>query len=331
MAQELRYDKGESTFDGRAQPDATSADLDTGRVEATSQPSGPVIARSRNSCSRLLIEQGACCSDGRGPPRVGLDPQVQFPEAYVRLLRYRGSTRRPAPGRTSSRTCGWLARSRTSRLGSPEAASWFPSAIRLGRGGRFGRETFVPEPAWLEAIVNAAIHRSYAAGGDHIRVELFDTGWRSRAQAACRASCGSTTSATRGSRETRASPARSRTSGTVELGEGVNRMYEEMGRAGLPEPVFVQTPASVRVTFLADPISARILSALPRGSERFVESRQPHRSVTTTEAIECSACLGRRPSGISSTSSMPACLNGAQVPKRPEGLLADGGRGVLIL
>lgn len=51
---------------------------------------------------------------------------------------------------------------------------WLPSAIRLGRGGRFGRETFEPEPAWLEAIVNGRIHRSFAAGGDHIRVELFD-------------------------------------------------------------------------------------------------------------------------------------------------------------
>jgi hypothetical protein len=59
-----------------------------------------------------------------------------------------------------------------------------------------------------------------------------------------------------------------------------------MGRAGLPEPVFVQTPASVRVTFLADPISARILAALPRGSERFVEHLNRTGRVTTTEAIK---------------------------------------------
>ncbi len=46
------------------------------------------------------------------------------------------------------------------------------------------------------------------------------------------------------------------------------------------------TRASVRVTFLADPISARILAALPRGSERFVEHLNRTGRVTTTEAIE---------------------------------------------
>jgi len=63
-------------------------------------------------------------------------------------------------------------------------------------------------------------------------------------------------------------------------------MYEEMGRAGLPEPVFVQTPASVRVTFLADPISARILAAQPRGSERFVEHLNWTGRLTTSEAFQ---------------------------------------------
>lgn len=31
----------------------------------------------------------------------------------------------------------------------------------------------VPEDVWLEALVNAAMHRSYASYGDHIRVEVF--------------------------------------------------------------------------------------------------------------------------------------------------------------
>ena len=290
MAQELRYDKGESTFDGRAQPDATTADLDTERVDGTSQPSEPLIARTPHSAP-------VACSSTRRARRaptvagllvLGRDPQVHFPEAYVRLLRYRGSTRETG-ARSNVIQDVRLAGPIPEQLDAARRRlrRWLPSVIRLGRGGRFGRETFVPEPAWLEAIVNATIHRSYAAGGDHIRVELFDDRLEiespGRLPGLVRVD---NIRHTRFARNPRIARAVADLGYGRELGEGVNRMYEEMGRAGLPEPVFVQTPASVRVTFLADPISARILAALPRGSERFVEHLNRTGRVTTTEAIE---------------------------------------------
>ena len=40
-------------------------------------------------------------------------------------------------------------------------------------GWQFHRATVIPERVWLEAIVNAVVHRSYSIGGDHIRVSLF--------------------------------------------------------------------------------------------------------------------------------------------------------------
>jgi ATP-dependent DNA helicase RecG len=289
-AQELRYDKGESTFDGRAQPDATMDDVDGERMAAylaairvTERPDAALRARG------LVIDQkGTTLPTVAGLLVLGEDPQGHFPEAYVRLLRYRGSTREtgarsnviqdvrlagPIPDQIDA------ARRRLRR--------WLPSAIRLGRGGRFGRETFVPEPAWLEAIVNATIHRSYAAGGDHIRVELFDDRLEiespGRLPGLVRIE---NIRHTRFARNPRIARAVADLGYGRELGEGVNRMYEEMGRAGLPEPVFAQTSGSVRVTFLADPISARILAALPRGSERFVEHLNRTGRVTTTEAME---------------------------------------------
>jgi ATP-dependent DNA helicase RecG len=290
MAQELRYDKGESTFDGRAQTDATSADLDDERVDAylaairaTDRPDSALRARG------LLIDQkGAGAPTVAGLLVLGLDPQAHFPEAYVRLLRYRGSTRETGARSNVSQDVR-LAGPIPDQIDSARRRlrRWLPSAIRLGRGGRFGRETFVPEPAWLEAIVNATIHRSYAAGGDHIRVELFDDRLEiespGRLPGLVRVD---NIRHTRFARNPRVARAVADLGYGRELGEGVNRMYEEMGRAGLPEPVFVQSPASVRVTFLADPISARILTALPRGSERFVEHLNRTGRVTTTEAIE---------------------------------------------
>jgi ATP-dependent DNA helicase RecG len=289
-AQELRYDKGESTFDGRAVDGARAADLDPELVRRyltaiKSAPRGDTALRARG----LLVEtRGRLVPTVAGVLVLGRDPQASFPEAYVRLLRYKGSSRET--GARSNvlqdvRLTGTIpdqiatARRRLRR--------WLPATTRLGTRGRFNRETFVPEPAWLEAIVNAVIHRSYAIGGDHIRVELFDDRLEiespGRLPGLVRIDNIRTT---RFARNPRIARALADLDYGRELGEGVNRMYEEMGRAGLPEPVFVQTPASLRVTFLADPLSARILAALPPGSERFVEHLNRTGRVTTSQAIQ---------------------------------------------
>jgi len=300
-AQELRYDKGESTFDGRPAPDADDGDLDPDRV-------APYLAAIRSTGRRdaalrargLLVEHaGHLLPTVAGVLVLGRDPQVHFPEAYVRLLRYAGSSRETG-ARSNVVQDVRLAGSIPEQIVAARRRlrRWLPSAVRLGPTGRFGRETFVPEAAWLEAIVNAVIHRSYAIGGDHIRVELFDDRLEiespGRLPGLVRVD---TIRTTRFARNPRIARALADLDYGRELGEGVNRMYEEMGRAGLPEPVFFQSPASLRVTFLADPLSARILAALPPGSERFVEHLSRTGRVTTSQAIQL---LGvSRPTAVS--------------------------------
>ncbi len=289
-AQELRYDKGDSTFDGRPVPEATDADLDQDRVArylAAIRARGPGEAALRGR--GLLAEyRGSLVPTVAGLLVLGRDPQVHFPEAYVRLLRYAGSTREtgarsnvvgdvrlmgPIPDQIAA------ARRRLRR--------WLPAATRLGSAGRFGRESLVPEAAWLEAIVNGVVHRSYAIGGDHIRVELFgdrlEVESPGRLPGLVRID---TIRTTRFARNPRVARALADLDYGRELGEGVNRMYEEMGRAGLPEPAFYQSPASLRVTFRADPVSARILALLPIGSERFAEHLMRTGRVTTSQAMQ---------------------------------------------
>ncbi len=62
--------------------------------------------------------------------------------------------------------------------------------------------------------------------------------------------------------------------------------YGRTPAQGGPHDPSPQTGASLRVTFLADPMSARILAALPRGSERFVEYLNRTGRVTTSQAIQ---------------------------------------------
>jgi len=174
-AQELRYDKGESTFDGSS-TDAEIDDLDPTlvdryrrRVRASSGAEAVLKARGlavqRDQALRPTIA---------GLLVLGSAPQVVLPETSVRLLRYRGSSRE-----TGARANVIADR----RLDGPITAQiqsarrylrrWLPSVIRLEADGRFTTSTLIPEFVWLEAIVNAVTHRSYSIGGDHIRVELF--------------------------------------------------------------------------------------------------------------------------------------------------------------
>jgi ATP-dependent DNA helicase RecG len=218
---------------------------------------------------------------------LGKDPQQSFPEAYVRLLRYRGSSRETGVRANVVQDVVFggpikqqidLARRRLRR--------WIPRTIHLRETGRFGRSTLIPEFAWLEAIVNAVVHRSYSIAGDHIRVELFgdrlEVESPGRLPGLVRLE---NLRSTRFARNPRIARAVADLGYGRELGEGVNRMFEEMQRAGLPDPIYTQGQASVKVTFLADTLSGRVIDALPPGMERFVEYLSRTGRLTTTQAV----------------------------------------------
>ena len=164
---------------------------------------------------------------------------------------------------------------------------WISPVIRLRPEGRFARATLIPEFAWLESIVNAVTHRSYSIGGDHVRVELFDDRLEvnspGRLPGLVRLE---NIRSTRFARNPRIARALTDLGYGRELGEGINRMFEEMNRAGLPDPIYDQGPASVKVILLADPLAHRILEHLPRGSERFVEYLSRMGRITTGEAAD---------------------------------------------
>lgn len=288
-AQELRFDKGESAYDGSPVMTASVADLDRERIDRYVRRVRAASSEAALSARGLVVvRQATEHPTVAGLLTLGHEPQREFPEAFARLLRYRGSSRE-----TGARANVVADR----RLDGPIAAQidrartllrrWLPSTTRLERHGRFATSTLIPEDAWLEAVVNAVTHRSYSIGGDHIRVELFDDRLEvespGRLPGLVRLD---NIRSTRFARNPRIARALSDLGYGRELGEGVNRMFEEMGRAGLPDPVYYQAPASVRVVLLADPIARRILERLPVGSERFVEHLSRLDRVTTTQAVE---------------------------------------------
>ncbi len=297
-AQELRYDKGDAAFDGRLSGGAAE-DLNDTLVERYASAAGAATPERALTARSLAVERdGELIPTVAGLLLLGGEPQRFYPEACLRILQHEG-TRQETGARANIVADRRIEGDLVHQIEEARAVieEWLPQAIRLGASGRFSPTPIIPEAAWLEAVVNAVTHRSYSLGGDHIRVSLF----RDRIEVESPGRLPGLVRIenirrTRFARNPRIARALSDLGYSRELGEGVNRMFEGMAQAGLPEPLYEQGPASVRVTLKADPIGARILEALPRGSGRFVEFVTRHGRVTTSEAVNL---MGRsRPTAL---------------------------------
>ena len=88
--QELTYDKGQSVFDGSPVPGATSEDLDWELVYDVAERVGSADP------ARLLARRGLLRGDEVSAAALllfGGAPQRDFPNAFIRVLRYRGTVK----------------------------------------------------------------------------------------------------------------------------------------------------------------------------------------------------------------------------------------------
>jgi ATP-dependent DNA helicase RecG len=119
--------------------------------------------------------------------------------------------------------------------------------------GKFITVPEYPPSAWREMLVNAIAHREYALTGADIQIKIFDD----RLEVI---SPGNFPSTVREDniRDTHFSrnPKIARVLGDLgyvrELGEGVNRIFDEMAAANLPNPIFKNPSGSVVVTLKND-------------------------------------------------------------------------------
>lgn len=289
-AQELRYDKGESTYDASVVDGSGTKDVDDDLADRYIESVQASIGREDVLRARGMVDDRGdrVRLTVAGLTMLGKSPQAFLPEAAMRVLRYQGSSRETGVRSNvihDERLEGPIPLQIEAARG--QIQELLPGAIRLGREGRFVDQTVVPETVWLEAVVNAATHRSYSVGGDHIRIEIFDDRLDvespGRLPGLVRPE---NIRLSRFARNPRIARALSDLGFGRELGEGVNRMFEEMSRVGLPDPVYAELPGSVRVSLLVDPLAARVMRRLPAGSERFVEFLTHNDRITTPQAAE---------------------------------------------
>ncbi|WP_053203285.1 ATP-binding protein [Jiangella muralis] len=286
--QELEYDRGTAPYDGTPAAIAAS-ELAPEQLEYYRAAIG---ARSLESMlaarslvdhrRRLTIAAYLLFAD---------HPQLLLPHAHVRVLRYAESER----GTGIRQGLAHEERFEGSLPVQLEQAQQaieniIPTRRRLAPSGRFEPTPIIPRDAWLEGLVNAVVHRSYSAAGDHIRVEIFPD--RVEISSPGRfpglADPTSPLTITRYARNPRIARVCSDLGIAQELGEGIRRIFDEVRSAGLTDPIYSQHQASVRLVLsAADAIPAEVRERLPRGALAVLDAmRRANRPLGTGQVEE---------------------------------------------
>jgi len=285
--QELLYDKGQATYETRLVLDADIGDVDKELLDqyatAIGAPDPKRLLQARGLSSEGYLTVGGCLLFGEYP-------QGSLPEAFVRVLRYRGKERGAGARQqllSDERIEGPIPRLLlTARKRIQESQ---PVRRALQESARFGDVPLIPEDAWLEGLVNAVVHRSYSAAGDHIRVEIFDDRMEISSPGRFPGLVDILTdpfNATRFARNPRIARVCADLNFGQELGEGIRRMFEEMRQAGLNDPIYRQTSGSVRVTLLAEPVDRALEARLPEHARAITAALREAGRLSTGEIAE---------------------------------------------
>ncbi len=263
--QELAYDRGAAAFEGSATP-LTIEDLDADQMRSYADALGLVDFRSMLLARDLLdrrgsVTVGACLLFDRRPQR-------EYPHAVVRVLRYGDVAAGLGSGMTLEQgTDLRLDGSIPQQIhrAAEQIELLMPKWQQLGADGLFQATPRIPRDAWLEGLVNAVVHRSYSLMGDHIRVEIFPNRVviTSPGRFPGIVDPDKPLEIDRYARNPRIARVCSDLGITRELGEGIRRMFDEMRRRGLADPMYTQTQGSVRLTLLAsDALPREVLASL---------------------------------------------------------------------
>lgn len=269
--QELEFEKGQAVYDGMP-ASADLPDLDHALIEnykstmGMSQPTASLL-RARS----LVTPRGDLTNAAM--LLFGAHPQMWFPQAYVRVMKFLDEERGTGRGlslddREDHRVEGPipLVIQRASRI----IERLLPARRVLTAGGTFEAQPIVPRDAWLEGLVNAVVHRSYSLGGDHIRVEIYPD--RIEIESPGRfpglADPRSPQEISRFARNPRVARVCCDLRIGQELGEGIKRIFAEMRSRGLTDPVYTEKNGSVRLVLTSLPrLDAAIAERLPNGAE----------------------------------------------------------------
>ena len=249
---ELHYDRSDSTFEATPAKVSKGENVDTEAIAEYAKLVGHPDPQRLLQARELVDADGRLCVAGQ--LLFGVFPQWANPSGYVRVLKYAGTDRQYGTEQNLVGDVRCEGRLPQQIDGAREALrEAMPRRKALGKDGKFAWFEFLPEEVWLEALVNAVIHRSYSIYGDQIRVMVFDDRVEvfSPGGFPGLAALGNLTDVPRQARNPRIARVMAELSYGQELGEGLRRMVTLMESSGRRLPVVEQTAGGALVTLYA--------------------------------------------------------------------------------
>lgn len=175
---QLMYDKGERFFEDKPVPEADIEDIDVPFVEKYIAKIG-----YSKTVTEYLMENKGFIKEKNGKMQIssaaillfGKNPQLYFPRARVRFIRYEGTEERVGAQMNVIKDVifeGNILKMIT------DAVAYLDTQIKektyLGEDGLFVTEEEYPKFVRQEIIVNAVTHRDYSIRGTDIQIKMFD-------------------------------------------------------------------------------------------------------------------------------------------------------------
>ena len=294
QASELEHDKGSTRYETTIVRDATQDGIDAALLANYARRLGyddPLRALEDRTLSANQATVAGCLL-------FWSYPQKYLPNAIVRVTRYRGITRLTGKSQNivfDDRLEGPLP---TQILGAQRLVKEHqPTRLALGDDGMFQEIPTVPEDAWLEGVVNAAVHRSYSLDGDYVHVDIFDD--RIEIFSPGRFPHVTDLSDPLGIRRYARNPRIVRVCFDMkicqEMGEGIRRIYNEMRSAGLRDPLYTQEMSGVTLTLSSAPINEVLDDRFPEGIREIMGALRMHKRMSTAEIVDALDGMLSRP------------------------------------
>lgn len=250
--QNLQYDKGLQRFESKKAQGATLKDLEIdlilklGEKIKITDPEKILIATDLAERNGEFLNINLA-----GILLFGAKPQKWIERARIRIIKYEGIEEETGTNLNVVKDLSFE-KNIISQLDESALAigSLLRDFTRLDAGTKkFATVSEYPPLAWREGLINAVAHREYSLAGADIQIKIFEDRMEM-------ISPGNFPSIVREDniKETHFSrnPRIARVLGFLgyvkELGEGVNRIFEEMKRADLPDPTFKNISGNVIVT-----------------------------------------------------------------------------------
>lgn len=257
----LEYERRERDFETEILFDSSVEDIDEDMIELYKKRLGTDVPTEQILKARGFLREkhGQLHLTKAGMLLFGKNPSLYLPSARIRVLKFEGNefkvgTEMNLVKDKTFDSCLYKS--------VEQAKDFIGSQLRefthLNPEGIFETVSEYPEFAWYEGLVNAVTHRDYSNSGEHITVKLFDD--RLEIYSPGRLS-GFVTLDTMMTKRYSRNPQIARVLNEMgivrELNEGVKRIYSEMQKYFLKEPIYSEPDSNSVLLVLENNIVMR--------------------------------------------------------------------------